>query len=244
MIWRVIKIVLILLLPAYFIFAYVYAQIEYADEVCSDIRVILLNEKEQQHLSRNDIKKIISENHLINKGDKLNSINRETVEKTIEANMLVQNAECYFTPSGSVVIEVEQRIPALRVITPSGSYYVDKNRELMPISSKVLAYVPVATGNISETFAKNELFDFSEYIANHKIWQKQIEQIVVKDNEEIELVPKIGKQLILFGKISNFETKFKSVELLYSKVFNKIGWNYYNKVSLQYDGKIICTKNK
>ena len=114
----------------------------------------------------------------------------------------------------------------------------------MPVVEKAIAYLPVATGNIREEFAQNELFDFVQYIINEEKWNNQIEQIVVTDNEEIELIPRIGKQLILFGKISNFEEKFKTLDLLYTQIFSKTGCNYYNKINIRYDGKIICTKNK
>ena len=104
-------------------------------------------------------------------------------------------------------------------------------------------HVPIATGEIKEEIAQNELFNFVEYIENTK-WYNQIEQITVTEKDEIELIPRVGNQLILFGKISNFEEKFKSLDLLYTKVFNIVGWDYYNKINLRYNGKIICTKNK
>lgn len=243
MIWRVIKIILILLLPMYLIAAYVYAQYKYREEVCDNIKVILLNQKQHQYLSEGDILKIVSDNKLAGIGENIEKINLNMIEQTIQNNPIIKNNECYKTTSGEVVIEVEQRIPVLRVITPTTSYYIDEDRKKLPLSEKILAYLPVATGNIKDEFAQNELYDFVQYLKENKKWENQIEQIVVTGSEEIELIPRIGKQLILFGKMSNFEEKFNSLELLYSQVFNTTGWNYYNKINLRYDGKIICTKN-
>lgn len=243
MIWRIIKIILILLLPAYLIAAYIYAKYEYDKEVCNNVKVILLNPLEEQYLSQDDILKVISENKLAYSGQNLNEINLNDIENSIQKNPIVKNNECYKTPSGNIIVEVEQRVPVLRVITPLTSYYIDKDRKKLPLSEKILVYVPVATGAINEEFASTELFDLVQYLSANKKWNDQIEQIVVKENEEIELIPRMGKQLILFGKLNNFEEKFNSVELLYSQVFNKTGWNYYNKINLRYDGKIICTKN-
>ena len=243
MIWRIIKIILILLLPAYLIAAYMYAQYEYDKEVCNNIKVVLLNQVEEQYLSQDDILKVISENKLASLGQNLNEINLNEIENSIQKNPIVKNNECYKTPSGNIIVEVEQRVPVLRIITPLTSYYIDKDRKKLPLSEKILAYVPVATGTINDEFAATELFDLVQYLSVNKKWNDQIEQIVVKDNQEIELIPRMGKQLILFGKLNNFEEKFNSIELLYSQVFNKTGWNYYNKINLRYDGKIICTKN-
>ena len=243
MIWRVIKIILILLLPACLIAAYIYAQYKYTEEVCNNIKVVLLNPKEQQYLSEEDILKIVSDNKLAIAGVFLNEINLDKIEKTIQKNPIVKNNECYKTSNGDIVIEVEQRIPELRVITPTTSYYIDRDRRKLPLSEKIVAYLPIATGNIKEEFAQNNLYDFVQYLKENKKWENQIEEIIVTDEEDIELIPRIGKQLILFGKMSNFEEKFNAIDLLYTQVFSKTGLNYYNKIDLRYEGKIICTKN-
>ena len=243
MIWRVLKIILILLLPACLIAAYVYAQYKYTEEVCKNIKVILLNPKEQQYLSEADILKMVSENKLAIAGVGLKEINLDKIEKTIQKNPIIKNNECYKTSSGEIIVEVEQRIPELRVITPTTSYYIDKDRKKLPLSEKIVIYLPVATGEITEEFAKNNLYDFVQYLKRNKKWENQIEEIIVGEDEDIELVPRIGKQLILFGKMSNFEEKFNAIDLLYTQVFSKTGWNYYNKIDLRYEGKIICTKN-
>ena len=243
MIAKIFKILLLLLLPSYLIAAFIYAQYEYEKEVCSGIEIIQKNKTEQQFLSDKDILTIIRDNKLVKKGEPLNNINRDKIEKSIEKNFIIDNVECYMTPSGKIKIEVEQRIPVMRVITPYDSYYIDKNRRKMPLSDKIIVYLPVASGNINEDFAKNKLFDFVQFISTNSKWDKQIEQIVVTDKEEIELIPRVGKQLILFGKISNFERKFSSLDLLYSQIFQERGWNYYNNINLKYDGRIICTKN-
>ncbi|MBR5324473.1 MAG: hypothetical protein IKV14_06640 [Muribaculaceae bacterium] len=243
MIWRVIKIILILLLPACLIAAYFYAQYKYTEEVCNNIKVVLLNPKEQQYLSEEDILKIVSDNKLAIAGVFLYEINLDKIEKTIQKNQIVKNNECYKTSNGDIVIEVEQRIPELRVITPATSYYIDSDRRKLPLSEKIVAYLPIATGNIKDEFAQNNLYDFVQYLKENKKWENQIEEIIVTDEEEIELIPRIGKQLILFGKMSNFEKKFNAIDLLYTQVFSKTGWNYYNKIDLRYEGKIICTKN-
>ena len=212
--------------------------------MCNNIKVVLLNPLEEQYLSQDDILKVISDNKLAYKGQDLDEVNLNDLETSIQQNIIIKNNECYKTPSGNIVIEVEQRVPVLRVITPLTSYYIDKDRKKLPLSEKILAYIPVATGAIEEEFAANQLYDLVQYLNDNKKWDNQIEQIVVKENEEIELIPRMGKQLILFGKINNFEEKFNSIELLYTQVFNKVGWNYYNKINLRYDGKIICTKNQ
>ena len=173
----------------------------------------------------------------------LYEINLDKIEKTIQKNQIVKNNECYKTSNGDIVIEVEQRIPELRVITPATSYYIDSDRRKLPLSEKIVAYLPIATGNIKDEFAQNNLYDFVQYLKENKKWENQIEEIIVTDEEEIELIPRIGKQLILFGKMSNFEEKFNAIDLLYTQVFSKTGWNYYNKIDLRYEGKIICTKN-
>ena len=90
MIWRVIKFILLLLIPTYFIVTSIYAQYKYAEEVCNNIKVVLLNPKQEQYLSEEDILKIVSDNKLAYIGEKLNDINLASLENSIQENPIIR----------------------------------------------------------------------------------------------------------------------------------------------------------
>ena len=50
---------------------------------------------------------------------------------------MIARVEAYKTPSGMIKLEVEQKIPILRVISPRGNYYVDNLGSTMPVSRRL-----------------------------------------------------------------------------------------------------------
>ena len=61
-------------------------------------------------------------------------------------------------------------------------------------------------------------------------------------NGEVTLVPRVGDQLIVMGTLENYREKLDRLYALYVKGFNKIGWNKYKRITLKYEGQVVCTK--
>lgn len=66
---------------------------------------------------------------------------------------MIARVEAYKTPSGMIKLEVEQKIPILRVISPRGNYYVDNLGSTMPVSRRYVAHVPVVSGYVEKELA-------------------------------------------------------------------------------------------
>jgi cell division protein FtsQ len=60
----------------------------------------------------------------------------------------------------------------------------------------------------------------------------------------IELVPRVGSHIVLMGEAANYEKKLKRLKTFYEKAIGTVGWNKYEKINIQYDNQIICTKYK
>jgi cell division protein FtsQ len=95
---------------------------------------------------------------------------------------------------------------------------------------------------LKEKTLLNDLYKLSEYIYNDKFLKAQIDQIYVNRHKEFELVPKVGKHLIVFGKVENIEEKFERLMKFYDEGLNKTGWNKYSIVNLKFDNQVVCTK--
>jgi cell division protein FtsQ len=136
---------------------------------------------------------------------------------------------------------VHQRTPKFRVIGIE-SFYVDTEKKWMPASPNFSAYVPIVSGRITKSMATGEMFDFVSFLEDNPFWNAQIEQIYVRDDLKIELVPRVGDAIIVLGKLENFKPKLEKLRKLYINGFNTIGWNRYSKIDLQYKDQVICTK--
>lgn len=173
----------------------------------------------------------------------MSEVNTLEILDTILNNKMVKSAKVYTAKGGKVVVSIYQKEPVLRVISNSkGSFYIDSNRETMPVSSHYTVYVPVATGAIDEDFAQNELYDFVMYLNENPYWDAWVDQIVVKSNQDVELIPRVGDFRIAFGKLENYNEKFSRFALFIEKGLNVVGWNRYSVINLSFDNQVVCTR--
>lgn len=227
----------------YLVFAAFYFQDSSRNQVCSHFDVIVKDSVESQFVISSDIKQLIKSKSLNPVGKKMKDINTLDIQETILSNKLVKSAEVYSTQNGSIIANITQRSPVLRVISDvEGSYYIDREREKMPVSIHFSAYVPIATGAISEEFAKNQLCDFAEFLDDNPDWDAWVEQIVVKKDEKVELVPRAGDFRIVLGTLDNYPAKLAKFTTFVKKGLNVVGWNRYSEINLAYENQVVCTK--
>ena len=242
MLKKILLISITTLLMAYLSFAVFYTN-TYAKKavVCKDFQVSIIENSELQYLSDSDIRNSITKAGLFPVGKDIAAVNTSEIEKKLEENRLIKQAECFKTVDGTVRIKVFHRTPILRVFSTNGSYYIDSEREKMPIPENFAAYVPLANGFISDEFAKNQLYDFAKFLNHDKFWNSQIKQIYVAQNGDIELTPAVGKHRIILGKIEDYKENLDKLRIFYDKGLSKVGWNKYSIVNLKYKNQVVCT---
>jgi len=129
----------------------------------------------------------------------------------------------------------------LRVADGENSYYVTEDLNRMPVSSSHTTNVIVVTGHTSKAYINDDLVNFIRFINDDKFWKAQIQQIHIRENHEYVLVPRVGDQLIVFGKPEKLEMRFRNLKALYTKGFSSEGWRKYKTINLKYDNQVVCT---
>lgn len=204
-------------------------------------------------LSKDDIVNLLQNDQISTDQSKpINKINYSKLERVIENNPYVENAELFVDANGNIQINIAQRTPILRVINNAGvSYYIDEHARKMPLSSKFTARVPVATGNIlasaenenkTDSLTEGKLFALARCINSDSFLTSLTEQIVVNNQKEFELIPRIASHSILLGDTDNMEEKFNKLKIFYKEGLNHVGWNDYSQVNLKYENEVYCTK--
>ena len=56
--------------------------------------------------------------------------------------------------------------------------------------------------------------------------------------------PGLGDHLVYLGKLENFEDKLARLKEFYKKGLNRVGWNKYSRINLEFSNQIICTKRE
>lgn len=227
----------------YLVFSVTYFGKMSKNRVCENFGVVINDSAHYRFVSEKDILDMVKRYGLSPVGKTFGEINTLAIRDTILTNKLVESAEVFITPRGAVMVSVSQRKPILRVISDvKGSFYVDNERQTMPVSGNFSVYVPVATGIIDEEFAKNELYDFVLFLHNHPDWDAWVEQIVVKKDQEVELIPRAGDFRIIMGSLDNYQAKLSKFGRFVEEGLNVVGWNRYSAINLKYDNQVVCTK--
>jgi cell division protein FtsQ len=230
--------------------------------VCNAIDVRVPGDDKNSFIHKEDVMEMLSKSRLKYIGLNVDSVNTVFVEEVIRKHPAVKKVSAYLTVDGKLNIRVQQRKPVLRVINKHWHhYYIDEDGGIIPITRLYSSYTLVANGNISESFdpyrATNifpanrdssyrpsivyDLFQVAWYIRNDYFWSTQIEQLFVDGRGDIQLIPRVGSQLIIFGSGSDINNKFENLRAMY-KIFNEIGWNQYKSINLKYKDQVVCTK--
>ena len=230
-----------LLVLGYFVFSLRHFSGREKKIECRNLEIVMADSLNVQLITQKDIAQILEQNDLNPIGKTIRDVKTESIEDILRKNPMIKNVECYKTPSGTITIKIHQRCPKFRVVG-FGSYYMDVDRKPMPVSTNYAAYVPVVSGRVTVSMCSGKMFDFVSYIVDNPFWNAQIEQIYVRDDKKIELVPRVSDAIIVLGTLDNYQSKLGKLYKLYQKGFNVLGWNKYKIIDLQYKDQIVCSK--
>lgn len=194
----------------------------------------------------------------------LGDIELKRIEEKVGAIPGVKSVEAYKFNSGKVKLEIKQQLPIARIFLHGGKLgcYMDNEGEIIPLSYDYVAKVPVFTGyiyepindipnlkritetdSISKLHVLDEIFYLASAIAKDDFLSAQIVQIYVNEEEEFEMIPRVGNHRILFGGIDDLDSKMERLNTIYtSSSFDVKELNLYDTLDLKYKDQIVCSK--
>ena len=176
----------------------------------------------------------------------------ERMEKVLEEDPFVLDAEAYIDQRNVLHVKIKQREPVLRILDNNGgNYYLDKNGVKMPPSKNFAAHVLVATGNVApytpefQNKKKNtlkDLFNLTQTLQADEFFASFIQQIHVSNTGEFTLVPLVGDQNIMLGTARKLDDKLKRLKIFYRQGMPYTGWRIYESINLKYNGQVVCRR--
>ncbi len=182
----------------------------------------------------------------------LNAIDVGRLERVLEAEPFILNADAFFDAENTIHITVEQRPPVLRIIDHNGlNYYLDEKGMKMPLSPHFTARVLVATGNIPPHVPDflerprhmlKDVFLLAQRLRQDELFHPLIEQVYVNPQGDMVLVPKVGDQKIILGDGSHLEEKLQNLRVFYQEAVPYEGWRKYRTINLKYRGQVVAKR--
>ena len=237
-------ILLLLCLGCYFVAAVTVLNPSKDEEMCCGVEVVVEDSLQTGFIRSDEVIQLLKSKKCDPTGCRMGSVSLAQIENVLRKNPFIAEATAYKTPGGKVCVHISQRLPVLHVMASDGSdYYIDRSGKQMPKSS-YYADLVVATGAITPQYARKNLLRLGRCIQDNPFWSHQIQQIHVTEDGKVELVPRVGEHIILLGAPTNVEDKLDRMKLFYTEGLNKVGWNKYSTICLEYDNQINCKKNK
>ena len=72
----------------------------------------------------------------------------------------------------------------------------------------------------------------------------QIDQIYINENNEVQLIPRVGDHLIVLGNFDRYEQKLEKLRKFYLFGLNETSWNIYSKIDLRFKDQVVCTRKE
>jgi cell division protein FtsQ len=231
--------------------------------LCQKVNITIVGDTSLHFINAIDAKEILKNRGFILENSPVEDINTMEIEKAISEQPNIDSVAVFLTINGDLNINITQKIPLLHVIDGSGeSYYIDVKGNFMPESMDYTARVPVATGfifdpyykinttisainkidSISKKAVSDDLYEIATEISKDSFLLDLTEQLYVKPDKEIEMIPKLGADAILIGDKTNLKEKLRKLKLFYLKGLPQSGWKEYALINLKFHDQLICTK--
>jgi cell division protein FtsQ len=227
------------------IFSLLLLSINYVDSknkikycVLEEINII---ETKDNFLDKDIIKDIINKNDFFIDSMSLNDFNADRLEKKLNDNPFILDAEVFSNQEGSVNVQIRQREAIVRIMTDNKNYYLDINGFEIPVSSHYTPRVFVVTGDVDKNNHKS-IIDFITIIRVDAFWDSQITQLHCVNNEFV-LVPIVGEHKIHFGELNDIQQKLNNLYNFYVNGIVLKGWQNYTDINIKYNNQIVCTRN-
>ncbi len=212
------------------------------ERVCTDVEVTIDRGVIAGFLTPASVRQMLIEQKLSPIGRRMSDVNLRTIEERLQAQQLIDNAECYKTPSGKVCIRISERVPVIRVMASNGDdYYVDKEGKTLQNTGYTCNLI-VATGCIDRNYAARVLAPIGRIVVADDFWRNQIVQINVLADSTVEMVPRVGNHILYLGRPVGVTKKLERLQKFYKYGLSQAGWNKYSRISVEYSNQIVCKK--
>ena len=185
-------------------------------------------------------------------GTELGHLEVERVERVLEEDPFVEDADSYIDQNNFLHVCIQQRAPVLRILDNNGgNYYLDENGVKMPPSRNFTARVIVATGKIpaytpefklKQHSTLQDLLILTETLNKDKFFKDFIQQIHINNAGDFMLAPLVGDQEIILGSIRNLDDKLERLKIFYKEGMPYAGWHLYKSINLKFKGQVVCKK--
>lgn len=238
----VFKLLLLLGMTGYLIFVVITFSTHQDVSQCKSVNIVIADSTQATLITAVDVEQMLRKNGLYPLGWAMKDISPLNIEKRLNADPFIEQTLCVKTPGQNVQVTVKQRLPLLRILSESGDDYYLDNKGFRMAARGYEADLAVVTGHVNDQFAKTHLVELGRILHKDPFWQAQIQQINVAPNHDLDLIMRVGDQIVHLGKPESISRKLRNLRAFYEKVLPQVGWHRYKAISVAYGNQVIGIK--
>ncbi len=160
------------------------------------------------------------------------------IEADLEGHPVIKSAEAFLLPSKVLRINIEERIPLLRVMGKE-TFYIDDMAVKIPLSNHFTAHVPLFFGNIEEV-QKDKLIHFMREVNSDDFMKNEVIQIEkVKEGYLLNL--RSYDFVVEWGNFEKYNEKVIKLKALCKYLKMQKETHHFKRISLKYNKQVIAS---
>lgn len=219
-------------------------------KACATIDVKISGATQNIFIKKADVIDVLNKNN-IHSGETFNDIDLRKAEDQLKQNAWIKDAQLFFDNHQILHVNISEREPIARVFTLSGnSFYIDSTGLRLPVNENAIARLIVFTSFPSDnkilakpdSLVLNDVKAISKYIIADSFLNEQTAQVNITQQGTYEITPVVGNQIIRIGNADSLQEKFTKLLAFYKQVFNKVGFEKYSVIDVQFEGQVVAVK--
>ena len=235
--WTNIRLILMLALVA-FLFSFTSMRNENRKLAKS---VVVFVDDSSPFIKQETVNKLLIENKRDASAFQKVDLDLNRLEKAINANPMIEKSEVFVSIDGVLKAVVREKTPIARVFSQEGSFYIDYQGSIMPLSDEFTARVPIISGEINN-INKNELNKLLRSIYDDDFLKKNIIGIQISPSGSLKMLNRNFDYEIEFGQAVNIQKKFSNYKAFYQKAVVDSSLYKYKKINLTFTQQVVCSK--
>lgn len=203
--------------------------------------VVVFVDDSSPYIKQETVNKLLIENKKDASSIQKVDLDLNKLEKSIDANPMIEKSEVFVSIDGVLKVLVKQKTPIARMFNEEGSFYIDYQGSIMPLSDEFTARVPIISGEIN-TVNKDDLNKLLRFVYDDDFLKKNIIGVQILSNGSLKMLNRNFNYEIDFGKIINVERKFNNYKAFFQKAVVDSSLYKYKKINLKFTQQVVCTK--
>lgn len=239
---RLIQNSILLVLAAALVTGILWARDKSRGEECTSIEVQVANADSTSFVTPQGVLNDLKDQGIKLVGKRMGDIDASDIEEALRLSPYLESADIVKCQDGKVLIRVSQLVPVFRVFDGESSYYVNRAGKHMAATNFYHSDVPVVQGHFTRKYPPTRLLPLIDYVEKDSLLHSLVTMFIVRDSNNVILVPDISGHVVNIGNVTGLENKFAKLKLFYSEVMPKRGWNTFDTISVKWNHQVVATR--